>query len=525
MVCPNSCGGSPSAAAARSGGLTAARFKLQRRTLYRIRSQSKIIHAQQCPDAHFRQPQRTRAAPARQDRGPDQRARTAVLQALSDTELQAKTDEFRQRLADGAKLDSLLPEAFATVREASRRVLGLRHYDVQLIGGMVLHTGKIAEMRTGEGKTLVAHAAGLPQRARRQGRPRGHGQRLPGAARLGVDGQGLQLPRPERRRRLSGMDHGDKRAAYAADITYGTNNEFGFDYLRDNMALSKEQRYQRGLNFAIVDEVDSILIDEARTPLIISGPSDESPQLYVKVNRIVPRLTRQEKETKPGEPPEPGDYYVDEKQKQVHLSEEGMEHAEELLRADGIIGEERRTLRLAAHRGRASPQRRAARERDLPARRRLHRARRRSHHRRRVHRPHAGGPALVRWPASGGRGEGRRADPAREPDARLDHVPEPLPHVQEAGRHDRHGRHGSLRIPADLRPRSRGDPDPPADGAQGRSRRHLPQVGSRSTRRSSRTSRTATSAASRCWSARPRSRCPSCCPDLLQEAAASRTKC
>ncbi|HEU4663602.1 MAG TPA: preprotein translocase subunit SecA, partial [Dokdonella sp.] len=137
-----------------------------------------------------------------------------------------------------------------------------------------------------------------------------------------------------------GMDHGDKRAAYAADITYGTNNEFGFDYLRDNMALSAEQRYQRGLHYAIVDEVDSILIDEARTPLIISGPSDESPQLYVKVNRIVPRMTRQLKESKPGEPPEPGDYYVDEKQKQVHLSEEGMEHAEQLLRKEGIIGEE-----------------------------------------------------------------------------------------------------------------------------------------------------------------------------------------
>ncbi len=135
------------------------------------------------------------------------------------------------------------------------------------------------------------------------------------------------------------MDHGDKRGAYAADITYGTNNEFGFDYLRDNMALSADQRYQRGLNFAIVDEVDSILIDEARTPLIISGPSDESPQLYVKVNRIVPQLTRQAKESKPGEPPEPGDYYVDEKQKQVHLSEEGMEHAEQLLREAGIIGE------------------------------------------------------------------------------------------------------------------------------------------------------------------------------------------
>ena len=262
------------------------------------------------------------------------------FQAMSDAELRAQTDEFRDRLKNGAKLDSLIPEAFATVREASQRVLGLRHYDVQLIGGMVLHNGKIAEMRTGEGKTLVAT---LPIYLNAL---EGKGVHLVtvndylakrDAAWMGKIynflGMSVGVVYP-------GMDHGDKRAAYAADITYGTNNEFGFDYLRDNMALSKEQRYQRGLNFAIVDEVDSILIDEARTPLIISGPSDESPQLYVKVNRIVPRMSRQEKETPPGEPPAPGDYYVDEKQKQVHLSEEGMEHAEQLMREDGIIGEE-----------------------------------------------------------------------------------------------------------------------------------------------------------------------------------------
>jgi preprotein translocase subunit SecA len=262
------------------------------------------------------------------------------FQALSDAELRAKTDEFRRRLQDGATLDSLLPEAFATVREASRRVLELRHYDVQLIGGMVLHMGKIAEMRTGEGKTLVAtlpvylnalegkgvHVVTVNDYlAKRDAAWMGKVYNF-----LGMS-VGVVYP---------GMDHSTKREAYAADITYGTNNEVGFDYLRDNMALSKEQRYQRGLNFAIVDEVDSILIDEARTPLIISGPSDESPQLYVKVNRIVPRMTRQEREAAPGEPPVPGDYYVDEKQKQVHLSEEGMEHAEQLLREDGIIGED-----------------------------------------------------------------------------------------------------------------------------------------------------------------------------------------
>jgi preprotein translocase subunit SecA len=262
------------------------------------------------------------------------------LQSLSDDELRAKTAEYRERLAAGATLDSLLPEAFATVREAARRVLGLRHYDVQMIGGMVLHNGKIAEMRTGEGKTLVATLPVYLNALEGKGvhvvtvndylAKRDSAWMGKVYAFLGMT-VGVVYP---------GMDHGDKRAAYAADITYGTNNEFGFDYLRDNMALSAEQRYQRGLHYAIVDEVDSILIDEARTPLIISGPSDESPQLYVKVNRIVPRMTRQAKETKPGEPPEPGDYYVDEKQKQVHLSEEGMEHAEQLLRGEGIIGEE-----------------------------------------------------------------------------------------------------------------------------------------------------------------------------------------
>ncbi len=257
-----------------------------------------------------------------------------ALQALTDEELRAKTDEFKQRLGAGATLDDLLPEAFAVVREASRRVLGLRHYDVQMIGGMVLHLGKIAEMRTGEGKTLVAtlpvylnalagkgvHLVTVNDYlARRDSAWMGKIYNF-----LGMN-VGVVYP---------GMDHADKREAYAADITYGTNNEFGFDYLRDNMALAKEQRYQRGLNYAIVDEVDSILIDEARTPLIISGPSDDSPQLYVRVNRIVPKLTKQEKEDSGG------DYYVDEKQKQVHLSEEGMEHAEQVLRSEGIIGAE-----------------------------------------------------------------------------------------------------------------------------------------------------------------------------------------
>ena len=255
------------------------------------------------------------------------------LQKLSDDELKAKTEAFRQRLAAGETLDQVLPEAFAVVREASVRVLGLRHYDVQMIGGMVLHLGKIAEMRTGEGKTLVGTLAVYLNALSGKGvhvvtvndylakRDSAWMGRLYSWLGMSV---GVVYPN---------MPHGDKKSAYGADITYGTNNEYGFDYLRDNMALDKESKFQRTLNFAIVDEVDSILIDEARTPLIISGPADESPELYVKVNRIVPKLVRQEKEE--GD----GDYWVDEKQKAAHLSETGMSHAEELLLAAGILAE------------------------------------------------------------------------------------------------------------------------------------------------------------------------------------------
>ena len=263
------------------------------------------------------------------------------IEKLSDEQLQAKTPEFKQRIAGGEALDKVLPEAFAVCREAGRRVLGMRHYDVQLIGGMVLHLGKIAEMRTGEGKTLVAtlpvylnalegkgvHVVTVNDYlARRDAAQMG---KLYNWLGLSV---GVVYP---------GMPHSDKREAYAADITYGTNNEFGFDYLRDNMALSKADRYQRGLHYAIVDEVDSILIDEARTPLIISGPADDSPELYIRVNRVVPHLVKQEEED--GE----GDFWVDEKGKQVHLSEAGMEHAEQLLVEAGILDGETEGLYAA----------------------------------------------------------------------------------------------------------------------------------------------------------------------------------
>ena len=254
-------------------------------------------------------------------------------QALSDEQLRAKTDEFRQRHAAGESLDDLLPEAFAVVREAGKRVLGMRHFDVQMIGGMVLHYGKIAEMRTGEGKTLVgtlpAYLNAISGKgvhvitvndylATRDSEWMGRLHRFLGLT-VGVN--------------LSQMDHEAKQAAYAADITYGTNNEFGFDYLRDNMVYTADQRVQRGLNFAIVDEVDSILIDEARTPLIISGQADDHTDLYLRMKDVVPKLTRAMEEK--GE----GDYWVDEKGHQVHLSEAGYEHAEALLAEHGMLKE------------------------------------------------------------------------------------------------------------------------------------------------------------------------------------------
>ena len=258
--------------------------------------------------------------------------------ALSDEQLKAKTVEFRERLEKGEALESLIPEAFATVREASRRIFNMRHFDVQLMGGMVLNERCIAEMRTGEGKTLTATLPAylnalsgkgvhvvtvndyLAQRDAENNRPL--------FEYLGLT-VGINLP---------GMPAPAKREAYGADITYGTNNEYGFDYLRDNMAFSPEERVQRKLHYALVDEVDSILIDEARTPLIISGPAEDSSELYIKVNKVIPHLVRQEKEdsdTFQGE----GDFSVDEKSRQVHLTERGLVKIEQLLVSQGIMEE------------------------------------------------------------------------------------------------------------------------------------------------------------------------------------------
>jgi preprotein translocase subunit SecA len=254
------------------------------------------------------------------------------MRELVDADFPGVTAALRQRLNSGATLNEVLPEAFAAVREAARRTIGLRHFDVQLIGGIALHEGKIAEMRTGEGKTLVAtlpvylnaligkgvHVVTVNDYlAGRDAEWMGPVYRFLGMS-VGVI--------------RSGQSQEEKRAAYACDITYGTNNEYGFDYLRDNLAFRQEERVQRTLQFAIVDEVDSILIDEARTPLIISGPAEESTELYLKINELVPRLVRAETEESTE-----GDYWVDEKQKQIHLTEPGHERVEELMASSGLL--------------------------------------------------------------------------------------------------------------------------------------------------------------------------------------------
>ncbi len=252
---------------------------------------------------------------------------------LPDEQLRARTADFRSRLEQGEALDALLPEAFATVREAARRVLQMRHFDVQLIGGMVLHDGKISEMRTGEGKTLVATLAAYLNALPGQGVHIITVNDYLARRDAGWMGKIYEFLGMTTGVVIAGMDPAAKRAAYAADITYGTNNEFGFDYLRDNMAFSLADKVQRPLHYAIVDEVDSILIDEARTPLIISGPTDDNSELYVRVDKLIPRLERQEAEEGPG------DYSVDEKARQVYLTEQGHARVEELLTEGGMLRE------------------------------------------------------------------------------------------------------------------------------------------------------------------------------------------
>lgn len=262
----------------------------------------------------------------------------ADFEKLSDEQLKNKTSEFKQRVQSGTTLDEILPEAFATVREASKRVFGMRHFDVQLMGGMVLHQGKISEMRTGEGKTLTATLPAYLNALSGKSvhvitvndylAKRDAQTNEPLFSFLGLS-VGVNVP---------GLPHVEKQKAYAADITYGTNNEFGFDYLRDNMAFSPQDRVQRDLAYAIIDEVDSILIDEARTPLIISGPAEDSSELYKQINKLVPLLEKQDKEDEEGNHGD-GHFTVDEKARQVYLTEQGQIKVEDMLREQGLIAE------------------------------------------------------------------------------------------------------------------------------------------------------------------------------------------
>ncbi|MFK5915478.1 MAG: preprotein translocase subunit SecA, partial [Woeseiaceae bacterium] len=263
----------------------------------------------------------------------------SVMEGLSDDELTAKTTEFRDRIAQGESLDDLLIEAFATVREASKRVFAMRHFDVQMIGGMVLHQGKIAEMRTGEGKTLTAT---LPSYLNALSGKGVHvitvndylASRDADWARPLFEFLGMTVGC-----NVANMSPEDKQIAYKSDITYGTNNEFGFDYLRDNMAFSPEERTQQALNFAVVDEVDSILIDEARTPLIISGQAEDSSALYRQIDKIVPSLEQQAEEDKE-DVESTGDFTIDEKAKQVYLTERGQIRVEEIMQEQDLLAPE-----------------------------------------------------------------------------------------------------------------------------------------------------------------------------------------
>jgi hypothetical protein len=411
----------------------------------------------------------------------------------SDAQLIETTAALKARVADGEALDDLLPEAFANCREAARRALGLRAFDVQLMGGIFLHQGNIAEMKTGEGKTLVAtfpaYLNALTGRgvhivtvndylARRDADWMG---KVYGA--LGLT-TGVVVPQ---------QPEAEKRTAYGCDITYATNNELGFDYLRDNMKQELAQMMQRGHAYAIVDEVDSILIDEARTPLIISGPSEDRSELYVTVDKLIPEIEAEH-------------FTLDEKQRNVTLTDAGNEFMERRLRAAGLLPDDQslydpESTTLVHHVTQAP-----ARAQAVHPRQGLHRAWRRGGADRRIHRPDDAGPPAVRRAAPGDRGQGIRAHPAREHHPRLDHLPELFPALRQACRDDRDGGDRSRGVSGNLRAwRGRGA-DQPARRAGRRTRPDLPHRAREIRRHRRRDQGCAPSAASRCWSAQPRSR-------------------
>ena len=423
------------------------------------------------------------------------------MQALSDAALAHKTVEFRERLEQGETLDDLLIESYAVVREAAWRVLGQRHFDVQLMGGMALHFGWIAEMKTGEGKTLVStlpvYLNALDEQgvhvvtvndylATRDAEWMGRLHRWLGltVGRIGADID----------------DPASKQAAYAADVTYGTNNEFGFDYLRDNMARSREHMVQRGHVFAIVDEVDSILIDEARTPLIISGPADEAAQLYYQFASIARTL-------RPG------------RGLRGRRGEEDRRASRVGHREGGEGGRGRQHLRRGLHQLRAPADQGAHRQGSLQAGQGLPGCGRRSEDHRRVHRAHARRPALVRRSPPGRRGQGTGGHQRGEPHLGHGHPAELLPHVREVVGHDRYRRDRGGRVRRHLRPR-RWSPSRPtrtwcaAISPTSSSRRRRP-----SSTPWSRTSSSATRRASPSWSARPRWPSPSCSPGSWRSRA------
>ena len=359
---------------------------------------------------------------------------------LSEEELRGMTEKFRARLAAGETLDDLLPEAFSVMREAMGRVLGKRHFHVQMLGGIVLHQGRIAEMKTGEGKTLVATLAQLFERAGRQGRACRYRQRL---SRHAFRANGWArciryLGMTRRRDRRTIWTTRRASAAYAADVTYGTNNEFGFDYLRDNMVIYKKDMVQRGHNFAIIDEADSILIDEARTPLIISGQGDKANDMYARADQFVSRLREGED----------ADYTKDEKEKGVSLTEKGIARAESFFGVENLADVENSDLN---HYINAALRANALMKRDVDYVVKDGQV----DHRRRVYRPSDDRPPLLRRSASGDRSEGTRYRRARKQDACNDHVPELFPYVQKTLRHDRYGKNGRGRIQRHLQPRRR----------------------------------------------------------------------